>query len=127
LDLPSRPAPAAAAPDALLRGLGATPQYVAKARDYFCVFPTAADVLALKPDFPLLKTLDVVGVIATAPGEDCDFVSRFFAPRAGINEDPVTGSAHCNLIPYWANRLGKTKLHARQLSARGGELFCELA
>ena len=66
-------------------------------------------------------------MIATAPGEDCDFVSRFFAPLQGIPEDPVTGSAHCELIPYWAEKLGKTKLRARQISARGGELFCELA
>jgi predicted PhzF superfamily epimerase YddE/YHI9 len=69
--------------------------------------------------------LDCLGVIATAPGEDCDFVSRFFAPRAGVPEDPVTGSAHCTLIPYWAERLGRTKLHARQVSLRRGELFCE--
>ena len=69
--------------------------------------------------------LDCFAVIATAPGRLCDFVSRFFAPAAGIPEDPVTGSAHCTLIPYWAKRLGKTKLHALQLSERGGELYCE--
>lgn len=66
-------------------------------------------------------------VIAAAPGRDCDFVSRFFAPAQGVPEDPVTGSAHWTLVPYWAERLGKTKLHARQVSAHGGELFCELA
>jgi predicted PhzF superfamily epimerase YddE/YHI9 len=64
-------------------------------------------------------------VIAAAPGQDCDFVSRFFAPRAGIPEDPVTGSAHCTLVPYWSRRLGKQRLHARQVSSRGGELWCE--
>jgi predicted PhzF superfamily epimerase YddE/YHI9 len=64
-------------------------------------------------------------VIVTAPGDDCDFVSRYFAPRVGVPEDPVTGSAHCALIPYWAKRLGKRELHARQVSPRGGELFCE--
>jgi predicted PhzF superfamily epimerase YddE/YHI9 len=63
-------------------------------------------------------------VIVTAPGEDCDFVSRFFAPGSGVNEDPVTGSSHCVLVPYWADRLGKSDLHARQISRRGGELFC---
>jgi predicted PhzF superfamily epimerase YddE/YHI9 len=80
----------------------------------------------LQPDFALLGTLDEK-VIVTAPGTDCDFVSRFFAPTAGVPEDPVTGSAHCTLIPYWAERLGKRKLFARQVSKRGGELFCELA
>jgi predicted PhzF superfamily epimerase YddE/YHI9 len=75
----------------------------------------------------VLKSLDCLGIIATAPGDDCDFVSRFFAPAAGVDEDPVTGSAHCTLIPYWAERLGKNKLFARQISPRGGELFCELA
>jgi len=82
-------------------------------------------VRSLQPDFEALRTLDVLGIIATAPGTDCDFVSRFFAPAAGIAEDPVTGSAHCTLIPYWSQRLGKTKLFARQISRRGGELFCE--
>jgi predicted PhzF superfamily epimerase YddE/YHI9 len=73
-----------------------------------------------------LKALDCFAVIVTAPGTDCDFVSRFFAPSKGIPEDPVTGSSHCTLIPYWANELGRTVLHARQISARGGELFCNL-
>ena len=73
-----------------------------------------------------LKELDRMAVIVTAPGDDVDFVSRFFAPAVGIPEDPVTGSAHCTLIPYWAEKLGKTKLKAKQISCRGGELFCEL-
>jgi predicted PhzF superfamily epimerase YddE/YHI9 len=72
-----------------------------------------------------LSSLDCRGVIVTAPGDDSDFVSRFFAPRVGIPEDPVTGSAHSALIPYWSARLGKSKMFARQLSRRGGELFCE--
>lgn len=126
LDFPSRPAPPAPAPDDLVRGLGATPGFVALARDYLCVFDTAAAVRALRPDFAALARLPVIGIIATAPGDDCDFVSRFFAPRAGVPEDPVTGSAHCNLVPYWAGRLGRNSLHARQVSARGGELWCEL-
>jgi predicted PhzF superfamily epimerase YddE/YHI9 len=113
-------------PEALIRGLGKKPVEVLKARDYFAVFATADDVRSLKPDFALLGTLDEK-VIVTAPGVDCDFVSRFFAPTAGVPEDPVTGSAHCTLIPYWAQRLGKMKLFAQQVSKRGGELFCELA
>ena len=126
LDFPSRPAAACAVPDTLIRGLGAKPGEVLKARDYLAVFSTEAEVRALNPDFAALKTLDCLGIIATAPGSDCDFVSRFFAPSAGVDEDPVTGSAHCTLIPYWAERLGKTQLFARQVSRRGGELFCEL-
>ena len=74
----------------------------------------------------VVAALPVRNIIATAPGETCDFVSRMFAPKAGIDEDPVTGSAHCSLVPYWAERLGKTEFHARQVSARGGELHCTL-
>ena len=107
LNFPSRPALPAAASEALVRGLGARPADVLKARDYLAVFASETEVRALKPDFAALRTLDALGIIATAPGDDCDFVSRFFAPAAGINEDPVTGSAHCTLIPYWAQRLGK--------------------
>jgi predicted PhzF superfamily epimerase YddE/YHI9 len=80
----------------------------------------------LKPDFELLSRVESLGIIVTAPDETVDFVSRFFAPRAGINEDPVTGSAHCTLIPFWAQRLSKTTLSAKQISPRGGELFCRL-
>ena len=90
------------------------------------MFSDEAGVRTLKPDFALLKTLACLGIIATAPGKDCDFVSRFFAPGAGIDEDPATGSSHCTLIPFWAQRLGKTRLFARQLSSRGGEMFCKL-
>ena len=107
--------------------LGRNARRSLKARDYLAVFASEAEVRALKPDFAALRTLDCLGIIATAPGDDCDFVSRFFAPAAGVDEDPVTGSAHCTLIPYWAARLGKTKLFARQVSPRGGELSCELA
>lgn len=124
LDFPSRPPGPCTIPKALMDGLGKTPVEVLMARDYFALFAKAEDVRLLQPDFNLLGTLDAK-VIVTAPGTDCDFVSRFFAPTAGVNEDPVTGSAHCTLIPYWARRLGKTKLFARQLSKRGGEIFCE--
>lgn len=131
LDFPSRPATAVAAadlPPTLLPGLGRPPQWIGKARDYLCVYPTADDVLALKPDMRLLNQIDVIGIIATAPGtEGLDFVSRFFAPNCGVPEDPVTGSSHCTLVPYWAERLGRTALRARQVSARGGDLLCTLA
>lgn len=129
LDFPSRPAVPMAPPPALLRGLGATPAHYAQAQANLAVFNTATEVRALRPDFAALATLEQYGTIVTAPGdgEDCDFISRFFAPRVGVPEDPVTGSAHCVLTPYWAQRLGKQKLHARQLSVRGGELWCELA
>lgn len=125
LDFPSRPAQSCAAPTTLVAALGARPGYVAQARDTLCLFASEEEVRALRPDFVALAQLETYAVIATAPGRDCDFVSRFFAPRAGINEDSVTGSAHCTLTPFWADHLGKTKLHARQVSARGGELWCE--
>ena len=127
LDFPSRPPASCATLDVLVRGLGQRPTEVFKSRDYLAVFNSESEVRALRPDFALLKTLDCLGIIATAPGSDCDFVSRFFAPAAGIDEDPATGSSHCTLIPYWAARLGKTRLHARQVSKRGGEFFCQVA
>jgi PhzF family phenazine biosynthesis protein len=127
LDFPSRPAQPVPVSPALVRALGATPESVAQSRDTLCVFPREEDVRALRPDFAAVAALDTFGIIATAPGNDCHFVSRFFVPRAGVNEDPVTGSAHCTLTPYWARRLGRTQLHARQVSARGGELWCELS
>jgi len=127
LDFPARPPETCKPPEALLRGLGRQPFHIFKSRDYLAVFATETEVRALAPDFAALKTLDCLGIIATAPGDDCDFVSRFFAPAAGIDEDPVTGSAHCTLVPYWSQRLGKTTLFARQVSRRGGELFCRLA
>jgi PhzF family phenazine biosynthesis protein len=126
LDFPSRPPLPCTVPKVLIDGLGKEPFKILKARDYFAVFDNEQDIRSLQPDFALLGTLDEK-VIVTAPGRDCDFVSRFFAPTAGVNEDPVTGSAHCTLIPYWSQQLGKTKLFARQLSKRGGELFCEQA
>jgi predicted PhzF superfamily epimerase YddE/YHI9 len=127
LDFPSRPPQPCGIPDTLVRGLGCQPKQVFKSRDYLAMFDTVEEVRSLKPDFAALKTLDCLGIIVTARGDDCDFVSRFFAPAAGVDEDPVTGSAHCTLIPYWVQRLGKNKLFARQISRRGGELFCELA
>ena len=124
LDFPARPGVPCPMPDALWRGLGARPVEVLKSRDYLAVFNTAGEVASLKPDPQVLGALDCLGIIVTAPGGDADFISRFFAPRAGIAEDPVTGSSHCTLIPYWAQRLGKSELFAKQISSRGGELFC---
>jgi PhzF family phenazine biosynthesis protein len=126
LDFPARPPQPCPAPDALLRALGSRPSEVLKSRDYLVCFDSQADVAALTPDMALLEKLDCLGIIVTARGDDADFVSRFFAPGAGVAEDPVTGSSHCTLIPFWAQRLGKQQLFAKQISRRGGELFCRL-
>jgi PhzF family phenazine biosynthesis protein len=127
MDFPSRPAIHIDPPVGLAEAIGEKqPLEVLRSRDYFLVYESEADIKDITPDFFALSKMDTVGVIVTAPGKDVDFVSRFFAPGAGIPEDPVTGSAHCNLIPYWAEKLGKDKLHAYQLSARKGELWCEL-
>lgn len=129
LDLPSRPAAAVERPDGIARILGAEPVEFLKAAEYLAVFETSECVRSMKPDFEAIKSLASRagnhGVIVTAPDGEVDFVSRFFAPAAGIPEDPVTGAAHCTLVPYWSRRLGKTALHALQVSPRGGELFCE--
>ncbi|MGC8879236.1 MAG: PhzF family phenazine biosynthesis protein [Anaerolineae bacterium] len=126
LDFPSRPLQPCATPEALVRGLGLRPVEVLRSRDYCAVFATPEEVIGLTPDMVELSRLDdCLGIIVTAPGREVDFVSRFFAPRTGVAEDPVTGSAHCSLVPYWSQRLGKRHLTAHQLSARGGELFCE--
>jgi PhzF family phenazine biosynthesis protein len=125
LDFPSRPGLPQEPDRRVADALGAMPKEQFAARDTMCVFETEADVRALEPNMGALSSLEPFAFIATAPGEDCDFVSRFFAPKQGIAEDPVTGSAHCTLTPYWAARLGKAKLFARQVSARGGELWCE--
>ncbi len=126
LDFPSRPAAAAEVPEGLIAAIGAEPNEVLKARDYLLVYGSEAEVLAIDPDFNALSKIDAHAVIVTAKGDNSDFVSRFFAPSVGVAEDPVTGSAHCTLIPYWAERLGSNELFARQISTRGGELFCEL-
>jgi PhzF family phenazine biosynthesis protein len=126
LDFPAFEPEPMATPEALVRGLGRTPLETLRGRDILAVLGSEAEVAAIEPDFAAIRTLDCIGVIATAPGEACDFVSRFFAPRAGVPEDPVTGSAHTLLVPYWARRLGKTSFHAVQVSRRRGDLFCEL-
>lgn len=119
-----RPAPATPTPE-LLEGLGASPAEVLRSRDYVALYSSEDEVRALTPKIDALMRIDAQGVIVTAPGREVDFVSRYFAPRAGVAEDPATGSAHSMLVPFWAERLGKTRLHARQVSQRGGELFCE--
>jgi len=126
LDFPAWPAKRCdEIPAVMAEALGWVPRELFKTRDYLAVFSSEDEIRSLKPDLPSLARLDCLGVICTAPGQDSDFVSRFFAPGAGVPEDPVTGSAHSTLIPYWGARLGKKTLFARQLSQRGGELFCE--
>ncbi len=126
MDFPSRSPIHIEPPNGLAEALSEkAPVEVLRSRDYFIVYESEDDIRDISPDFFTLSKMDTVGVIVTAPGKEVDFVSRFFAPGAGIPEDPVTGSAHCNLIPYWAEKLGKDKLHALQLSAREGELWCE--
>lgn len=127
LDLPARPARPVDEDPGLASALGAEPEALLDAgRDLMAVFGDPEAVAGLQPDFGRLADLDSPGVIATARGEDVDFVSRFFAPRMGVPEDPVTGSAHCTLGPYWAGLLGRDELRARQLSPRGGELWLEV-
>ncbi|UCG27871.1 MAG: PhzF family phenazine biosynthesis protein [Bacteroidales bacterium] len=127
LDFPASNYEPVSRTESLAKALGAKPSEVFKSRDYLVLFPDEKTIVELQPELELLKKFDVLGIIVTAPGERSDFVSRFFAPSVGINEDPVTGSAHTTLVPFWANKLRKNKLHAYQLSGRGGELFCELA
>jgi len=130
MDFPAQPPLPCAAPAALLDGLGGTsPRAVLAAEDYVVVFEEEAVVRRLAPDLGKLSTLALRGVCVTAPADadaGIDFVSRFFAPRYGIPEDPVTGSAHCELAPYWASQLGKQRLIAYQASARGGIVLCEV-
>src|SRR3954471_17491371 len=125
LDFPAQPLAEVEVTSRITDSLGSKPARLLKGRDYMAVFESEEEVAALKPDFALVAALDAQGLIATAPGRSSDFVSRYFVPAAGIPEDPVTGSTHCVLIPYWSQRLGKRELYARQISARGGELFCE--
>lgn len=126
MNFPSAPPVTCVAPSALLAGLVIQPVEVLAADDYLVVYDSEETVRSIKPDFAKLATLDLRGVIVTARGRDVDFVSRFFAPKFGIPEDPVTGSAHCALTPYWSARLGKQILNARQISRRGGDIQCEL-
>jgi PhzF family phenazine biosynthesis protein len=125
MDFPSQPPVPCNVPDILKDTFHKAPSEILCSEDYFVVFPDEEDIKTLKPDMEKLAQLDLRGVIVTAEGKETDFVSRFFAPKLGIPEDPVTGSAHCTLIPYWSDRLDKKDLYARQLSGRGGEIFCK--
>jgi PhzF family phenazine biosynthesis protein len=128
MDFPARPAHTQTPPDGLSKALRVTPRKVfGSAEDLMVVLDNEKTVVDVEPIFPALEQVECRGIIITARGDQSDFVSRFFAPRVGIQEDPVTGSAHCVLIPYWAAVLGKKELHAFQVSKRGGELFCRHA
>jgi len=124
MDFPSQPPVPCEAPKELVDGLGKEPLEVLCSEDYLAVFSSENDLIELNPDMGILRKVGLRGVIVTAQGKRVDFVSRFFAPKLGVDEDPVTGSSHCALTPYWANKLNKKELHAHQVSQRGGELFC---
>ena len=126
MDFPVCPPSSCEIPESLAKGLGQRPIEVLAANDYLAVFDSEATIRAITPNHAMLGQLDLGGVIITAPGTDVDFVSRFFAPKFGIPEDPVTGAAHCQLAPYWANKLGKNTLSAKQVSKRGGNIICEV-
>ena len=126
LDFPSRPPARGELREDVAGALGRPPAELwVAARDYLAVFASEGEVLSLEPDMARMKRLERAVIVTAAGAGDVDFVSRFFAPTFGIDEDPVTGSAHCTLVPYWSRRLGKTRLHARQVSRRGGDLRCE--
>jgi PhzF family phenazine biosynthesis protein len=133
LDFPSRPVTPCPSYQTFEKSFGVKPVAVFKAVDFLVLVDSEETLQNIKPDFSLLKRIkseegldsDRFGIIVTAKGSDCDFVSRFFAPNAGIDEDPVTGRAHCSLIPFWSEKLDKKVMTARQLSKRGGVLYCE--
>ncbi|RHX93130.1 isomerase [Leptospira stimsonii] len=126
LDFPSRkPIRVENTPKEIIESFSILPKEVWKSRDYLLVYENENDLRELSYNVEIAKNLDSLGIIATCPGNDYDFLSRFFAPAAGLYEDPVTGSSHCSLIPFWSERLGKKNLNAYQASRRGGKLFCE--
>jgi predicted PhzF superfamily epimerase YddE/YHI9 len=125
MDFPARPPEPVTPWPGLVAALGRPPREILAARDYLVVYDSAAEVERLAPDLAALAQADRFAVCVTAPGgEGYDFVSRFFAPAQGVPEDPVTGSAHCTLVPYWSRRLGRRELRAFQASRRGGEVLC---
>ncbi len=126
MDFPAYPPRPVEIPNGLVEALGAEPEAVLRGNYLLVVYRDERQIRALQPRFGVMIAYGLDEAIVTAPGDDCDFVSRFFAPGFGIVEDPVTGSAHCALVPYWTERLGKKQLHARQVSERGGEIFCRL-
>jgi len=126
LDFPVQPPETGSTPAPLVAGLGKVPLECLKHADYVAVFENEEDILSIIPNHEYLKQLDLRGVIVTAPSSEFDFVARVFAPKFGVPEDPVTGSAYTQLVPYWSSRLGKSQLKAKQVSSRGGKLICEL-
>ena len=126
MDFPSRPAKPVQIEDTVVAALGIRPKELYRARDLLAIYESELEIRGFRPDFERIASLDVFAITISAPGEAVDYVYRFFAPRQGIPEDPVTGSANCTLVPYWAARFGRSELVAKQLSARGGDLHCAL-
>lgn len=128
LDFPHYPVNETVIDARLVEAVGRAPQRIWETQGnmLMLLFETEAEIKNINPDMSALARIEFDEIIVTAKGDASDFVSRMFAPRIGIPEDPVTGAIHCSLIPFWAERLGKETLYARQISARGGELFCEL-
>lgn len=126
LNFPNQKAEPCDTPEAIIKAFDKTPIQILKSQDYIVVFDDEEFVKSVEPNLAELKKLDLRGVIVTSKSAEYDFINRFFAPNYGIDEDPVTGSAFTQLIPYWAEKLGKTVLDAKQVSKRGGEVFCEL-
>ena len=126
MDFPSQPPIKCETPKIITQAFKLTPAECLKSEDYIVVFSNEEDVRSAQPDYEVLNKLDLRGVIITAKSDKYDFIARFFAPRYGINEDPVTGSAYTQLVPYWSSIMGISKFHAKQVSSRGGELFCEM-
>lgn len=126
LDFPSNPPEPVPMPKLIPEALGVIPAYSGFNVDLILLLDSEETVRSIRPDISILRSIDARGIIITAPGDNCDFVSRFFAPKVGVPEDPVTGSAHTVLTPFWAARLKKDRLSAKQISKRGGDLSCEL-
>jgi len=126
LDFPARPPEPCATPPEIVEAFGVQPRECLHAEDLVVILDDAGSVRDADPDLDTLLRLDYRGIIISAEGRDCDFVARFFGPAVGIPEDPVTGSAYTHLVPYWSDKTGRSSFHARQLSARGGELHCRL-
>ena len=126
MDFPALPASEIPLPDGFADAIGGEPVAFLRAVKNMAVFEDEATVRAITPDFGYIAGLEGMGLIITAPGDESDCASRYFAPQVGIDEDPVTGSAHCTIVPYWSDRLGKADIHARQVSARSGDLYCRM-
>ena len=126
MDFPSQPPTPCEIPDEISSAFQSTPVECLKSEDYIIVFGSEEEIATAQPNLVELSKLDLRRIVITAKSSEYDFIARFFAPKYGINEDPVTGSAYTQLVPYWSNTLGATKLHAKQVSSRGGEIFCEL-